>query len=79
MADGEQERKKQMAIAGVTRSVPSLVVALLEESGEVAPVDFGRFGKRAGQIIARGTAARRSGSRDKDTGGRRAQRGYGAL
>jgi hypothetical protein len=31
-----------------------IVSAPFEESGEIAPVDFGRFGKRAGEIIARG-------------------------
>jgi hypothetical protein len=32
-----------------------MVSALFEESGEIAPVDVGRFGKRAGEIIARAT------------------------
>ena len=32
-----------------------MVSALFEESGEIAPVDLGQFGKRAGEIIARGT------------------------
>jgi aspartate aminotransferase-like enzyme len=32
-----------------------MVSALFEESGEIAPVDIGRFGKRAGEIIARAT------------------------
>ena len=32
-----------------------MVSALLEESGDVAPVDLGQFGKRAGEIIARAT------------------------
>jgi len=32
-----------------------MVSALFEESGEIAPVDFGQFGKRAGEIIARAT------------------------
>jgi len=37
-------------------SDPKLIVsALFEESGEIAPVDFGQFGKRAGEIIARAT------------------------
>jgi hypothetical protein len=30
-----------------------MVSALFEESGEIAPVDLGQFGKRAGEIIAR--------------------------
>jgi hypothetical protein len=29
-----------------------MVSALFEESGEIAPVDLGQFGKRAGEIIA---------------------------
>jgi hypothetical protein len=37
-------------------SDPKLMVsALFEESGEIAPVDLGQFGKRAGEIIARAT------------------------
>jgi hypothetical protein len=32
-----------------------MVSALFEESGEVAPIDLGQFGKRAGEIIARAT------------------------
>jgi hypothetical protein len=31
------------------------VSGLFEESGEVAPVDFRQFGKRAGEIIAHAT------------------------
>jgi hypothetical protein len=31
------------------------VSVLFEESGEVAPVDFRQFGKRAGEIIAHAT------------------------
>jgi hypothetical protein len=35
-------------------SDPKLMVsALFEESGEIAPVDHGQFGKRVGEIIAR--------------------------
>jgi len=37
-------------------SDPKLMVsALFEESGQIAPVDLGQFGKRAGEIIARAT------------------------
>jgi hypothetical protein len=32
-----------------------MVSALFEESGEIAPIDLGQFGKRAGEIIARAT------------------------
>jgi hypothetical protein len=43
-----------------TTSDPKRIVALLfEESGDVAPVDFGRFGTRAGQIIAQAARPRR--------------------
>jgi hypothetical protein len=30
-----------------------VIAALFEQSGEIAPVDFRRFGTRAGEIIAR--------------------------
>jgi hypothetical protein len=32
-----------------------MVSALFEENGEIAPVDLGQFGKRAGEIIAGAT------------------------
>ena len=32
-----------------------MVSALFAESGEIAPVDLGQFGKRAGEIIADAT------------------------
>jgi len=32
-----------------------VITALFSESGEVAPVDFRQFGKRAGEIIAHAT------------------------
>ena len=82
MADNEQERRKPVPITSVKRAVPRLLVsvsALLEESGEIAPVDLGRFGKRAGQIIARGASTRHAGARDSSTTGRRSRRGYGGL
>jgi hypothetical protein len=50
------ERKHKKASAGSDANVKSTVSALLEESGEVAPIDFGRFGKRVGEIIARASA-----------------------
>ena len=72
MADNEREMKKQVPIASVKRAVPSFLVSvLLEESGEVAPVDLGRFGKRAGQIIAHGASARPDGLGGKSMSGRR--------
>jgi hypothetical protein len=80
MADNERERKKQVPIATVKRAVPRhLVFALIEESGEVAPVDLGRFGKLAGQIIARGASARHARARGNSISGRKSPRGYGAL
>jgi hypothetical protein len=30
-----------------------IIAALFEQSGDIAPVDFRRFGTRAGEIIAR--------------------------
>jgi hypothetical protein len=39
---------------GRSKSDPKYVIAaLFEQSGEIAPVDFRRFGTRAGEIIAR--------------------------
>jgi hypothetical protein len=81
MADNERERKTQVPIAGVKRAVPRhLVFALLKQSGEVAPVDLGRFGKRAGQIIAQGASARHDETESENIGRGRSSRGrYGAL
>jgi hypothetical protein len=81
MVDDEQERKTQVPIASVKRAAPRLLVAaLLEESGEVAPVDLGRFGKRAGQIIAHGASARHGDTARKSMdGGQGSRRRYGAL
>ncbi len=45
--------------------VRSVVSALFEESGEVAPVDFARFGKRVGEIIARSTHPHRARRHDR--------------
>jgi hypothetical protein len=36
---------------------------LFEESGDVAPIDFGRFGRRAGEIIANAVDNRRKAQR----------------
>jgi hypothetical protein len=81
MVDNERERKTQMPIATVKRAVPRhLVFALIEESGEIAPVDLGGFGKRAGQIIAHGASAPRNEIESKNMGrGRSSRRRYGAL
>ena len=45
--------------------VRSVVAALFEESGDVAPVDFARFGKRVGEIIARSTHPHRARRHDR--------------
>jgi len=45
------------------------VSALFEESGEIAPVDVGGFGMRAGEIIARGARRRKSPALRKVAGG----------
>jgi hypothetical protein len=81
MVDNERERKTQVPIATVKRAVPRhLVSALLEESGEIAPVDLGRFGKRAGQIIAHGASTRHDETESESMGwGRSSRRRYGAL
>ena len=47
------ERNGKKKRDGSDANVKSTVSALFEESGEVAPIDFGRFGKRVGEIIAR--------------------------
>ena len=47
------ERNDKKKRDGSDQTVKWTVSALLEESGEVAPIDFGRFGKRVGEIIAR--------------------------
>ena len=80
MADDERERTDEMPVATTKRArARHLLVALLAECGEVAPVDIGRFGKHAGQIIARGASTRLAESKAKRTGGRKLARGYGAL
>jgi hypothetical protein len=80
MVDKERERKTQVPIAAVKRAVPRrLVSALIEESGEIAPVDLGRFGKRAGQIIAHAASARHDETESDNIGGGRSSRRYGAL
>jgi hypothetical protein len=81
MVDNERERKTQVSVATVKRAVPRhLVSALIEESGEIAPVDLGRFGKRAGQIIAQGASARHDETESDNMGrGPSSRRYYGAL
>jgi hypothetical protein len=40
-----------------------VVAAFLEEAGEIAPIDFARYGQRAGEIIARAGQPRRQSVR----------------
>jgi hypothetical protein len=47
----EREPDKGWSKSGLQHSVS----VLFEASGEVAPVDFKQFGKRAGEIIAQAT------------------------
>jgi hypothetical protein len=47
----ENRRDERWALSGAK----PMVSALFEESGEIAAVDLGQFGKRAGEIIARAT------------------------
>lgn len=81
MVDNERERKTRVPIATVKPAVPRrLAFALIEESGEVASVDLGRFGKRAGQIIAHGASPRHDETEsDNMGGGQSSRRRYGAL
>jgi hypothetical protein len=47
----EKERHRDERQSNPKRTI----AALFEQSGEIAPVDFRRFGMRAGEIIARAT------------------------
>jgi len=51
----ENETKRQEQLIGDRRRPVSV---LLAESGSAAPVDFGRYGMRAGEIIARAARPR---------------------
>jgi hypothetical protein len=52
----EQRAKEKHQDERWSFSDPKLMAsALFEGSGEIAPVDLGQFGKRAGEIIARAT------------------------
>jgi hypothetical protein len=53
VADKQRAREKRQDERWSLSDPKLIVSALFEESGEIAPVDFGRFGKRAGEIIAR--------------------------
>jgi hypothetical protein len=47
----EKERHRDQRWSSSDRK--HTIAALFEQSGEIAPVDFRRFGTRAGEIIAR--------------------------
>jgi len=55
VADKQRAREKHQDERWSIADPKMMVSALFEESGEIAPVDIGRFGKRAGEIIARAT------------------------
>jgi hypothetical protein len=59
VAEKQNEKKSDRSVSDLKR----VVASLLQESGEVAPVDFTRFGKRVGAIIAGG--ARPGGNSQK--------------
>jgi hypothetical protein len=54
VVETKKENKNKRSIS----DLKLVVIALLEDSGEVAPIDFGRFGERAGEIIAGAAYAR---------------------
>ena len=55
VADKQRAREKRQDERWSLSDPKLIVSALFEESGEIAAVDFGQFGKRAGEIIARAT------------------------
>jgi hypothetical protein len=57
--DGQQRNKAERPSWGRNPAA----WALLEQSGEAAPVDLGRFGGRAGEIIARAAQSARPSRR----------------
>ena len=52
MAEKQREKEKHQHKRWSISDPKLIVSALFEDSGEVAPVDLGQFGKRAGEIIA---------------------------
>src|SRR5215470_10533253 len=74
LADEATRQRHERAITELQLvDVKHAVSALFAESGEIAPVDVARFGRRAGEIIA-DAAHHRSRRRF-----RRSARGHGAL
>ena len=55
VADRQRAKEKRQDDRWSLSDHKLMVSALFEESGEIAPVDLGQFGKRAGEIIARAT------------------------
>ena len=55
MADKQRAKENRRDEWWLLSDTKPMVSALFEESGEIAPVDLGQFGKRAGEIIARAT------------------------
>jgi len=50
-----KEKEKHRDERWSTSDHKHVITALFDDSGEVAPVDYSQFGKRAGEIIARAT------------------------
>ncbi len=59
VADKQRAREKHRDERWSISDPKLMVSALFEDSGEIAPVDLGQFGKRAGEIIARATYPQR--------------------
>jgi hypothetical protein len=55
VADKQRAREKHQDEQWSISDPKMMVSALFEESGAIAPIDIGQFGKRAGEIIARAT------------------------
>ena len=57
VASRHKQKERHQDEQGSDSDPGHLIAALFEQSGEIAPVDFRRFGMRAGEIIARATRA----------------------
>ena len=55
VANGQRAKEKHQDEGWRLSDRKLMVSALFAESGEIAPVDLGQFGKRTGEIIARAT------------------------
>jgi len=65
------EKQKEQDSGQDAPDAKLLVSALFASSGAVAPVDFARFGKRVGEIIARAGNSAGGSSRSPYNSGRR--------